>query len=121
MPFNSAEIASLAGRGSEITTSFRLLPFLPFRAKWIARIVEFEWNRYFADEQQNGPFKRFHHSHLVARETRNGVEGTALRDVIEYEVGYGFLGRLAGQYIVARILQKSFEYRKKAAAKLLVP
>jgi len=26
----------LAGAGSQIVTSFRILPFLPFRARWIA-------------------------------------------------------------------------------------
>jgi hypothetical protein len=43
---------SLAGVGSEIVTSFRLLPFLPSRAQWIALITEFEWNHHFADIQK---------------------------------------------------------------------
>lgn len=50
-------MGTVAGVGSEIVTSFRVLPFLPFRKKWTARIMEFEWNRYFADVQQEGPFK----------------------------------------------------------------
>src|SRR3954469_25568652 len=36
-----------AGVGSTLVTSFRLAAFLPFRKRWIARITEFEWNRYF--------------------------------------------------------------------------
>src|ERR1700675_60402 len=47
---------SLAGVGSEIVTSFRLFPFLPFRAQWIALVTEFEWNHHFADIQKKGPF-----------------------------------------------------------------
>src|SRR5579862_6052785 len=52
-----------AGVGSTIVTSFRVFPFLPARARWIARITEFEWNHYFADVQEKGPFKDWHHRH----------------------------------------------------------
>src|SRR5580765_4219872 len=38
-----------AGVGTTIVTSFRVFPALPFRARWIARITEFEWNHFFAD------------------------------------------------------------------------
>src|SRR5262249_37431423 len=65
-----------AGAGSEIVTSFRLVPFLPLRAQWIALITEFEWNHHFADVQKKGPFKRFHHRHEFSAETRDGVNGT---------------------------------------------
>src|SRR4051812_36832837 len=47
----------LAGIGSQIIVSVRILPFLPFRMQWIAKITEFEWNHHFADEQISGPFK----------------------------------------------------------------
>src|ERR1700747_820028 len=77
----------LAGARSEIVTSFRILPFVPFRAKWVAQITEFEWNHHFADVQKQGPFKRFQHRHEFALETRHGVDGTVVRDVIEYEIG----------------------------------
>src|SRR5262249_13342624 len=57
----TVERDSLAGIGSEIVTSFRLLPWLPLRAQWKAVITEFEWNHHFADVQEKGPFKSFHH------------------------------------------------------------
>src|SRR5271169_5859834 len=74
-------LAALAGAGSEIITSFRVLPFLPFRARWTALITEFEWNHHFADMQKRGPFKSFHHRHELTEEMRNRVRGTAVRDV----------------------------------------
>ena len=49
-----------AGVGTVIFTSFRMFPFLPFRAQWIARITEFEWDHHFADVQDKGPFKKWH-------------------------------------------------------------
>jgi ligand-binding SRPBCC domain-containing protein len=111
--------APLAGVGSEIVTSFRVVPFLPFRAQWTALITEFEWNRHFADVQQRGPFKSFHHRHELREETRNQVRGTVVRDVIEYEVGFSLLGELAQKLFVSRQLQRTFTYRQQALEKLL--
>lgn len=111
--------APLAGAGSEIVTSFRLAPYLPFRAQWIALITEFEWNHHFADVQKKGPFKSFHHRHELSEEARNGVRGTVVRDVIEYDLGFGWLGKLAQRFFVSHQLHETFEYRQKALEKLL--
>jgi ligand-binding SRPBCC domain-containing protein len=111
--------APLAGAGSEIVTSFRLLPFLPFRAEWTALITEFEWNHHFADVQKKGPFKSFHHRHELIEETRGKVEGTVVRDVIEYEVGFGWLGKMAQRLFIGAQLERTFEYRQRALKTLL--
>jgi ligand-binding SRPBCC domain-containing protein len=110
---------SLAGVGSEIVTYFRFLAFLPFRAQWIALITEFEWNHHFADIQKKGPFKRFEHRHEFSAETRNGVNGTTVRDVIEYDPGFGMLGDLAQRLFIAPSLKQTFEYRQNMLEKLL--
>src|SRR6202007_407777 len=104
---------------SEIVTSFRPLTFLPFRAQWIALITEFEWNDHFADAQKKGPFKRFQHRHEFFRETRNGASGTIVRDVIEYDPGFGLLGQLAQKIFIAPSLTQTFAYRQKMLEKLL--
>ena len=82
-------------------------------------ITEFEWNHHFADVQKQGPFKSFHHRHELREETRNQVKGTVVRDVIEYDVGFGWLGELAQRLFVSRQLQQTFEYRQQALEKLL--
>ena len=109
----------LAGAGSEIVTSFRLVSFIPFRRQWTALITEFEWNHHFADIQTKGPFKSFHHRHELSEETRDGVRGTLVRDVIEYDVGFGWLGELAKKLFVSRQLRRTFEYRQRALEKFL--
>lgn len=118
-PAGLSKAESLAGVGSLIATSFRVLPFLPIRARWDARIVEFEWNHHFADIQQKGPFKSFHHRHEFASETRGGVSGTVVRDVIEYEVGFGFIGNLIGKLFIGGALCRTFEHRQRALPGLL--
>ena len=108
-----------AGVGSILVTSFRVFPFLPIRARWIARITEFEWNRYFADVQDRGPFKDWHHRHEFISEARGGIDGTLVRDVINYEVGFGFLGNIANALFVRRQMESTFEERQRTLPKLL--
>jgi ligand-binding SRPBCC domain-containing protein len=108
-----------AGVGSIIETSFRAFPVLPIRAQWIARITEFEWNHYFADVQDKGPFKNWNHRHEFVRETREGVDGTVVRDVIDYQVGFGFLGAIVNTLFVRPQMQRTFAQRQRVLRKLL--
>ncbi|HMH06621.1 MAG TPA: SRPBCC family protein [Terriglobales bacterium] len=122
VPMEQATITDqdpLAGAGSEIVTLFRVFPFLPLRAEWIALITEFEWNHHFADVQKKGPFKSFHHRHELLAETRNGVNGTVVCDQIDYEVGFGLLGRLAQKFLISSQLRRTFDYRHLTLEKLL--
>ena len=109
----------LAGSGSEIVTSFRIVPFLPFRLEWIALIDEFEWNDHFCDVQKKGPFKSFHHCHRLTASPRDGTAGTVLRDVIDYDIGFGILGSIAQRLMIKRQLRQTFEYRQRALVSLL--
>lgn len=108
-----------AGVGSTIVTSFRVFPFLPIPAQWIARITEFEWNHFFTDEQDKGPFKGWHHRHEFRTETRQDIAGTLVRDVIDYEVGFGFVGAIANALLVLRQIQRTFAQRQHTLPRLL--
>ena len=118
-PPKLAQPVPLAGVGSEIHTSFCLVAGLPFRARWIARIAEFEWNRHFADIQAKGPFHTWHHRHEFAAEVRNGIPGTLVRDQIHYSIGFGPLGAAANRLFVARQLQQIFQRRLETLSGLL--
>jgi ligand-binding SRPBCC domain-containing protein len=115
----SANQGPLAGAGSEVVTSFRVLPFLPLRAQWIALISEFEWNHHFADTQKKGPFKSFLHRHQLRAEVRDGSEGTVVCDQIDYEVGWGWLGELANKLFIRRQMRRTFAYRQQELHALL--
>jgi len=84
-----------AGVGSEIVVSVRLVPMLPIRILWVARITEFE------------------------AASRDGREGTLVRDVLEYEIGFGALGRLAQRLFVGGQMQRTFEHRQRTLERLL--
>jgi len=116
---SSSSESRSAGAGTEIITSFRPIPILPFRQQWIALITEFEWNHHFADLQKQGPFKSWHHRHEFSATTRNGVHGTIVRDVIDFEIGFGVLGKIADKLFVRRTFNHMFAYRRSALEKLL--
>ena len=112
-------IDKAAGVGSTIVTTFRAFPLLPIRAQWIARITEFEWNHHFVDVQEKGPFKCWHHRHEFLTETRGEVTGTLIRDVIDYEVGFGVVGGVTNALFVRRQMKGTFAQRQQALPELL--
>ncbi len=120
-PVPSGEIRNniLAGAGSEIVTSFCIAPPLSFRQQWIARITEFQWNHHFCDVQVKGPFAKWLHCHEVSAEARDGISGTQVRDRIEYEIGWGALGRVAQSLFVERQMNFTFAHRQKVLESLL--
>ncbi|MGO8796686.1 MAG: SRPBCC family protein [Candidatus Sulfotelmatobacter sp.] len=119
-PPDASTFSHAAGIGTLIETSFRMFPFLPLRARWVARITEFEWNHHFADVQEKGPFKSWHHRHEFVADRRNGVDGTVVRDVIEYEVGFLFLGAIANSLFIERQLRQTFADRQNKLPEMLV-
>ena len=92
-----------AGTGSEIVLSFRPIPAMPLRIRWVTRVTEFAWNSNFCDVQIRGPFARFHHRHGFKVEARNGCAGTLVTDDIEYAMPFGPLGRIGGATVRGQI------------------
>ncbi len=109
----TAYSSSAAGIGTEIRICVRLLPLLPIRTRWVARIVEFEPNRRFVDVQVKGPFRRWKHLHEFESTARDGQRGTLVRDDLEFEVGFGLLGDLAARWLVAGKVQRTFTTRQQ--------
>jgi len=87
--------------------------------RWIARITEFEWNHHFADVQEKGPFQSWHHRHEFAESLENGMPGTTIRDVIDYETGYGFLGQVADVLFIRCQMESTCRERQRKLPELL--
>ncbi|MDE1154930.1 MAG: SRPBCC family protein [Acidobacteriaceae bacterium] len=104
-----------AGVGTEMLLSARMLPYVPARAGWRARIEEFSWNEGFCDIQLSGPFRSWRHCHrLHEANSAEGAPGTAVRDEIRYEIP-----RWLPEFLVRGQLEKAFRYRHLRAAELL--
>ena len=113
-----------AGAGTKMTISFKPFPYAPMRVPWDAEITDFAWNDHFCDVQHRGPFAYWKHCHSVHPESRTNdrgelIEGTLLRDVVEYEMHLGPLGELGHTLFARRQIAKIFEFRQKKTAALL--
>lgn len=96
-------------RGTEVILRTRIGPLL-----WttlVAEHTDYKKDAYFEDTQRRGPFAAWRHRHLFIPETQGGVEGTRLRDEVEYEPPLGPLGRLAEPFVIRGRLRRLFEYR----------
>jgi ligand-binding SRPBCC domain-containing protein len=116
----------MAGAGTEINFKFRAIPYIPIHERWTAIITEFSFNEYFADTQKQGPFKSWHHTHTFEAKTMNGRNGTVVGDEVEYEIGFGVVGRFLEAMIFQRMMSAIFEHRGRAldrifAAKIETP
>jgi hypothetical protein len=82
--------------------------------KWVTVISDYQPPRYFADEQQAGPYKYWRHVH-----TFDEVDGgTQMRDRVQYELPFGILGAVTHRLIVARQLNGIFDYRNRQIRKI---
>jgi ligand-binding SRPBCC domain-containing protein len=111
----------MAGVGTEIVFKFKAIPYLPMHERWTALITEFSLNEHFCDVQKQGPFRRWHHRHSFEGHTADDRDGTLIRDVVEYEVGFGVIGRMLERMLFQRMLRTTFEYRKHALERILGP
>lgn len=84
---------------------------------WLTEISEWSPPERFVDEQLRGPYRYWHHTHSFDEVSG----GTLMRDVVEYELPLGPLGRLAHAALVQRMLQRIFDYRKQAVAAAFPP
>ena len=83
--------------------------------RWRTEIVEWEPGRRFVDTQLQGPFRLWEHTHAFEERP----DGTLIRDTVLYRIPYGPLGAIAHRVVVARDLERIFDYRRDAVDQLL--
>lgn len=88
------------------------VPIGPVRQRWVARHLGAEPGRQFVDEQVEGPFARWIHTH---RFEPLGPDRCRYLDHVEYELPFGAAGEL-GAGMVAGRLERTFRYRHATVA-----
>ena len=83
--------------------------------KWRTRIETFEPEERFVDTQIKGPYSLWHHTHTF----EDVPEGTLMKDVVQYRLPFGPLGRIVHTLFVRRTLERIFQYRYDALETLL--
>ena len=88
------------------------------RFRWKTLIEKWTPELSFVDVQLTGPYSLWRHTHTFEESGRNR---TLVRDHVEYRVPLSFLGGIAHALFVKRSLNKIFDYRAAATARLLAP
>jgi uncharacterized protein (TIGR01777 family) len=94
--------------GARIAYRLRLGP-LPLR--WLTRITSWSPPARFADLQERGPYRLWHHEHRFAAVDD---DRTRMDDEVRYALPLGPLGRLVHRLLVAPKLRRIFAYRAAA-------
>jgi ligand-binding SRPBCC domain-containing protein len=82
---------------------------------WLTQITEWDPPHRFVDEQLEGPYALWQHTHTFEDD---GAGGTLMRDVVRYRLPFGALGTLA-HGLVRRDIARIFDYRAARVPVLL--
>lgn len=87
--------------------AYKISPVMHIPLSWVTEITVVEDQRYFVDEQRQGPYKMWHHEHHF-KAVEGGVEMT---NIVSYSLPFGILGKLAHRLFVRKQLEGIFDYR----------
>jgi len=96
-----------------LIVGYEVKPLFGIKTKWLTEITHVEEKKYFVDEQRMGPYKMWHHEHILT-EVENGV---MMKDIITYIPPFGPIGDLMNAILIKGQLQKIFDYRFNAVEK----
>lgn len=91
--------------GQIIRYKVKVLPKLSMT--WLTEITHIKEPYYFVDEQRYGPYKMWHHQHIL-REAKNHI---ICEDIVNYIMPFGILGSFVHKLHVANQIDKIFNYR----------
>ncbi len=92
--------------------AYKVKPVFGIKTTWITEITHIRNNEFFIDEQRMGPYKMWHHQHIIKK-----IEGGVLMtDIVSYQPPFGIIGAFANSIIILPKLKEIFDYRTKALA-----
>jgi len=81
----------------------------PFPTRWRSLITAYDPPHSFVDQQLNGPYSFWHHTHRFEKEG----SGTRITDEVLYLLPFGPLGTLVHKLVVRRQVEAIFAHRQK--------
>lgn len=94
--------------------SYTVRPLFGIPTHWVTEITHIRDKSYFVDEQRVGPYKLWHHQHIILPQ-KNGV---LMKDIVSYQPPFGLIGRIANALVIRKTLNEIFDFRKKALEKI---
>lgn len=94
--------------------TYKVSPIVGIPLTWVTEITVVEPKHRFVDDQIKGPFGRWHHIHEFEAKGNH----TIARDILYYEMPFGFLGSIAHVLFAKKDILKIFEFRKQRMSEL---
>ena len=94
--------------------SYTVKPILGVKMNWVTEITHIKDKKYFVDEQRKGPYKMWHHEHILIK-TDNGI---IMKDIISYIPPFGILGKILNILFIKRQVKGIFKYRTEVLNKI---
>jgi ligand-binding SRPBCC domain-containing protein len=94
--------------------SYTVRPLLGIPTTWVTEITHIRDKSYFVDEQRIGPYKLWHHQHIIVP-VENGV---LMKDIVSYQPPFGWLGSIANALVIRNKLNEIFDFRTQALEKI---
>ncbi|MFT5819128.1 MAG: ligand-binding SRPBCC domain-containing protein [Crocinitomix sp.] len=101
-----------------LVISYKVKPLAGIKTTWVTEITQVSDKKYFVDEQRVGPYKMWHHQHIIEPMENGNV---LMRDIISYCPPFGFLGAIANRLLIQNKLNEIFDYRRIALEKRFPP
>jgi ligand-binding SRPBCC domain-containing protein len=86
--------------------------------RWLTEIKHIREGEYFVDEQRLGPYRLWHHQHLLEKVSD---DQTRMIDRVSYRLPFGPIGLLVSELRVKQMLAEIFDYRAKRLLQLFPP
>lgn len=93
--------------------TYKVTPVLNIPMNWMTEITQVKEKKFFVDEQRQGPYKMWHHQHLL----EEVKEGILMTDIITYIPPFGFIGKIANFIFIQKKINQIFNYRYQALEK----
>ena len=90
--------------------SYTVRPLFGIPTRWITEITHVRNESYFVDEQRVGPYKLWHHQHIILPQN----DGVLMKDIVSYQPPFGVLGKIANALVIRKTLNEIFDFRTKA-------
>ncbi len=93
---------------------YKVSPPPGMRMEWLTEITHVEEGKFFVDDQRSGPYRLWHHQHHFSAKGT----GTEMTDIVHYSLPLGFLGNIAGKWLVDQRVRQIFTYRARRLKEL---
>ncbi|MCH5718601.1 SRPBCC family protein [Niabella hibiscisoli] len=93
---------------------YKVSPLLNWPLQWRTVITQVQELKSFIDFQQKGPYQYWEHFH----EFTPNENGVLMKDLVKYELPFGFLGSWMHRLVVRKKLHDIFDYRYRVLEKL---